>query len=616
MTKLPRILVSLIFCVAIFLAHRAHAEKLEDGVWVQNDSTSINFTTGSTTLLPGYKITLAFPSSAVVNNSGTNKSVTGQTNPSRTNNGSARQITLTLDTTILPSTNLTITFTDGLSSYNGDTSAKDSVAITVSTGGLEPIDYGTAVISNTNTLVQANVPGDLDDDGMPSWWELQYGLDPNDPTDAALDYDNDGLTNLQEYIHSTNPLDWDTDDGGVSDGMEVKLNKDPLDPDDDFTPITFAESPPQEPDQRADSDGDGVGNNIEKKYGTNPNDTDTDDDGVNDYDEIFKYGTNPNSKDSDGDGLTDFDELFTYLTNPLNRDTDFDGLTDFEEVKVYNTNPSFWDTDKGGMSDRDEVVNGSNPLLESDDFAFTWIVYFGDSPSELFSSLEGNKITLYEGLDLTFEAIKPPQATHMTLTFNDKSITTQKDYVKLKLISPTKPGIYPIGLTLHLANGQDILISRYVELKTRGSITAKVNSVFKKLYDRFPYFKDSALANAKIEVLTFNQLTNSLELYSNLFPDISNPAYTSAEGKYLTILQPGSYLIRITKYGMGKKEILYTTDKYTFYSPDLTYNYNYDLVIWSLLFVGIFIITWYIQILLQKIAYIIQNIGYSKKAHQ
>jgi uncharacterized lipoprotein NlpE involved in copper resistance len=47
---------------------------------------------------------------------------------------------------------------------------------------------------------------DNDNDGMPDAWELQYGLDPLDPADAALDPDADGRTNLQEYQNGSNPL--------------------------------------------------------------------------------------------------------------------------------------------------------------------------------------------------------------------------------------------------------------------------------------------------------------------------------------------------------------------------------------------------------------------------
>ncbi len=44
-------------------------------------------------------------------------------------------------------------------------------------------------------------------DGIPNSWKLQYGFSPFDPTVAAADPDGDGLSNLQEFLLGTNPLD-------------------------------------------------------------------------------------------------------------------------------------------------------------------------------------------------------------------------------------------------------------------------------------------------------------------------------------------------------------------------------------------------------------------------
>ena len=98
-----------------------------------------------------------------------------------------------------------------------------------------------------------------------------------------------------------------------------------------------------------------------------PQGVDTDGDGLTDEEER-KYGTNPLVKDSDNDGLTDYQEIKLHKTDPLNPDTDFDGLLDGEEVNKYKTNPLDPDTDKGGVTDGHEVqVDKTNPLDGSDD---------------------------------------------------------------------------------------------------------------------------------------------------------------------------------------------------------------------------------------------------------
>ena len=70
---------------------------------------------------------------------------------------------------------------------------------------------------------------DNDLDGMPNWFEdLHSGLDRENPFDAVLDLDSDGLTNLEEYQNGTDPNNPDTDGDGFSDGDEVHtLHTDP-----------------------------------------------------------------------------------------------------------------------------------------------------------------------------------------------------------------------------------------------------------------------------------------------------------------------------------------------------------------------------------------------------
>lgn len=49
-------------------------------------------------------------------------------------------------------------------------------------------------------------PLDSDSDGMPDEWEKRYGLDPHDATNSAKDNDNDGYTNIEEYLNGTDPM--------------------------------------------------------------------------------------------------------------------------------------------------------------------------------------------------------------------------------------------------------------------------------------------------------------------------------------------------------------------------------------------------------------------------
>ncbi len=70
---------------------------------------------------------------------------------------------------------------------------------------------------------------DSDSDGLPDYWEQQYGFDIL-VNNANEDPDQDGLTNLEEYLLGTNPSNYDTDNDGYSDGEEIVEGTDPLDP--------------------------------------------------------------------------------------------------------------------------------------------------------------------------------------------------------------------------------------------------------------------------------------------------------------------------------------------------------------------------------------------------
>jgi alpha-tubulin suppressor-like RCC1 family protein len=107
----------------------------------------------------------------------------------------------------------------------------------------------------------------------------------------------------------------------------------------------------------ADPDNDGLPNWIERQIGTNPNDSDTDDDGLSDGNEVNVRNTDPLKKDTDGDGLQDGAEVNTHLTNPLSPDSDGDGMEDGWETS-HGLNPLV--NDAAGDLDSDGVLNNQD----------------------------------------------------------------------------------------------------------------------------------------------------------------------------------------------------------------------------------------------------------------
>lgn len=132
---------------------------------------------------------------------------------------------------------------------------------------------------------------DNDDDSIPGWWEYKYDLSDEDPNDAELDLEFDGVSNLDEYMNNINPQIEDTDEDGLSDFDELN------------TYLTIPSS--------VDSDGDGLTDGDEiLNFATSPLEIDTDGDTYSDRDELIKYGTDPNDRNSVPQTLTSFADDF------------------------------------------------------------------------------------------------------------------------------------------------------------------------------------------------------------------------------------------------------------------------------------------------------------------
>jgi hypothetical protein len=121
-----------------------------------------------------------------------------------------------------------------------------------------------------------------------------------------------------------------------------------------------------------DGDNDGVPDNVEAALGLDPNNADSNGNGILDGDEDsdgdglrngweLLFGYDPKSKDTDGNEVPDGQE-----------DPDHDGLTNLREHALH-TNPLVADSDGDGWPDESEVTGGSDPL-DSNSKPKLWLV--------------------------------------------------------------------------------------------------------------------------------------------------------------------------------------------------------------------------------------------------
>lgn len=106
-----------------------------------------------------------------------------------------------------------------------------TLSATLETVGAHTFEVDVTADGQVGTAsVTVQVIPDYDRDGLPNDWELLHRLNPLDLADAIRDGDGDGLANLDERMHGTDPRKPDTDGDGAPDGVEVDNGTDPLDP--------------------------------------------------------------------------------------------------------------------------------------------------------------------------------------------------------------------------------------------------------------------------------------------------------------------------------------------------------------------------------------------------
>ena len=198
--------------------------------------------------------------------------------------------------------------------------------------------------SDTDGLIDALDPDD-DDDGI---------LTSDEVTDSTALGNND-----VDGAGGPNWADTDADGDGVLDGVEGRLDRN-----NNGIPAYLDPSESLDPD--GDADGDTLLNGEEYTIGTNPNEADSDGDGVRDDVEVQDINNPRNSDldmlidaldpDDDNDGVATLDEDVNGDGNPANDDTDNDGTPNYLDV----------DDDQDGILTAAEDIDGDNNPTNDD----------------------------------------------------------------------------------------------------------------------------------------------------------------------------------------------------------------------------------------------------------
>ncbi len=312
---------------------------------------------------------------------------------------------------------------------------------------------------------------DSDNDGVIDSWELNY-FQALTRDLAHLDFDADGVMDLDEYKLGLNPKNNDSDADGLHDGIEIsQYHTDPL---------------------NADSDSDSLTDGLEVTSGLDPANPDSDFDGMNDgWEYSWKdYAQKPNptlsdaANDADGDSISNYEEMVSktnpcvYNEAPVRMDTDGDGLYDDEEINEYLTDPHVanphtevtYATINGSqaVANQDWITNGTSRYLYAyqgqAEFNFeipgdntyfadiAWQVKFDNSRADIY-----NVQVLCDGLDLGYQLFKNPG-------------TQTQEQIKRVILPHLRAGTHRITLVIIGASPSPSLQINRITIKSFGNV--------------------------------------------------------------------------------------------------------------------------------------------------
>ncbi len=231
----------------------------------------------------------------------------------------------------------------------------------------EPASHGTTLDSDGDGIAN-HLDSDDDNDGI------------SDLLEGNLDSDGDGIVDR---------LDRDSDGDGVPDSVEAGLTLSGIDSDgdgiDDAIDVDLIGGDDLDGDgisdalSLRDTDGDGIPDAL---------DTDSDGDGIDDWQEIFGFA--PTGFDSDGDGIDDAIDVDQVGGEDLNGDGIADALMNLSDLDGDGL-PAYLDSDADG--------DGLSDGVELGDYDGDGIPDNEQSPSEIETALSGSGAG-YKGLGL------------------------------------------------------------------------------------------------------------------------------------------------------------------------------------------------------------------------